>query len=184
MLQVNIDPFPLITTGRLLLRQLVPPDADALFDLRSDKEIMQYIGRPLHITIDDTRAFMRILEEQTAKQDMIFWVICLKEDPSFMIGNICYWRIQKDHYRAELGYMLHKNHWKKGYMKEVLEEIIKYGFNRLGLHSIEAATSPFNEGSIRVLKAKGFEQEGHLKENYFHNGAFTDSLIFSLVNRN
>jgi ribosomal-protein-alanine N-acetyltransferase len=115
--------------------------------------------------------------------EILFWVLALQEAPGTMIGNICLWRFQKEHYRAEVGYMLDPAYQKKGYMKEAIEAVIKYGFKGLKLHSLEAMINPLNADSARVLAMTGFKQEGHLTENYYHNGQFTDTIIYSLVNR-
>jgi ribosomal-protein-alanine N-acetyltransferase len=49
------------------------------------------------------------------------------------------------------------------------------------LHSIEARINPENTGSSKILTKLAFIKEGYFKENYFYNGAFLDSEIYSLV---
>jgi ribosomal-protein-alanine N-acetyltransferase len=101
----------------------------------------------------------------------------LLNDPSIVIGTICLWNIQKEHYRAEIGYMLHPDHWRKGIMKEAINAVVDYGFAILGLHSIEALLNPENIGSSSVLESSGFVKEGHIKENFYFNGKFSDTAI-------
>ena len=60
--------------------------------------------------------------------------------------------------------------------------ILKYGFNTLKLHSVEAIVNPDNMQSIRVLEKNNFVKEAHFKENYFHEGKFKDTVIYSLLN--
>jgi [ribosomal protein S5]-alanine N-acetyltransferase len=106
----------------------------------------------------------------------------LQNDPSAIIGTICLWNIKKEHYRVEIGYLLHPNHWRKGIMKEAINCVVDYGFNILGLHSIEALLSPENIASSAVLESTGFIKEGHLKESFYFNGMFGHTAIYSKLN--
>ena len=106
--------------------------------------------------------------------------ITLKQD-LILIGTICIWKIVKEHYRAEIGYVLHPGYQGKGIMQEAMTVILNYGFKTMKLHSIEANVNPNNRSSIKLLKRNGFKQEAYFKENYYFNGVFKDSIIFSLV---
>jgi ribosomal-protein-alanine N-acetyltransferase len=64
-------------------------------------------------------------------------------------------------------------------MKEAINSVVDYGFNILGLHSIEALLSPENIASSAVLESTGFIKEGHLKESFYFNGKFGDTAIYS-----
>jgi ribosomal-protein-alanine N-acetyltransferase len=90
------------------------------------------------------------------------------------------WYIQ--HSRAEIGYTIWKETDRgKGYMKEALPPIIHFGFNNVNLHRIEAFIGPDNTPSINLVKSLGFEQEGYLREHYYTNNRFEDSIVFSLL---
>ena len=107
------------------------------------------------------------------------WAITLKENPLKLIGTICYWRIQSENYRAELGYMLQQRYWRKGIMKEAILKVIEYGFETLQFHSIEARIHAGNKASAAVLESTGFVQEGYLKEEFFFREKFSDTIIYS-----
>ncbi len=47
MLELDFSPFPIIGTDRLILRELTMDDVPAVFAIRSDPRVMQFIGRPL-----------------------------------------------------------------------------------------------------------------------------------------
>ena len=114
---------------------------------------------------------------------MIQWAITLKENPATLIGTIGYWRIIPEHYRAEIGYMLHPSCWGKGIMKEALNAVIKYAFEKMKLHSIEANINPDNIPSAALLESCGFIKEAFHKENYYFDGVFYDSIIYSRLNK-
>ena len=181
MLRLHFFPFPELTTERLLLKQITPDDAPALFELRSNKQVMQYIDRPLAQTIDNAMALIKLITDALHSNDAITWGIFLKEQPARLIGTIGFWRIQKEHCRAEIGYMLHPSLQGKGMMQEAMTKVLDYGFKTMNLHSVEANVNPSNEASIRLLERSGFVREAYFKENYFYNGQFLDSAIYSLL---
>ena len=97
-----------------------------------------------------------------------------------MIGSVSFHRIHKEHLRAEMGYMLYLKFWKQDIVSEAVEAIIKYGFNTLKFHSIEANANPTNVGIEKVLQKFNFIKEAYFKENYYFNGEFLDTAIYSL----
>jgi len=180
MLTFSFDPFPVIETERLLLRRVVREDAKDLFLLRSDKEVMKYIGRPLAVSTDDILVLIDKFDTSLKQGEGISWAITLKEE-NLLKGTIGFWRIIRDHHRAEIGYMLHPGLHGKGIMQEALTAVLDYGFQVMKLHTVEAIVEPGNESSVRMLEKNNFIKEGHFKENFFFEGIFRDSLVFSLL---
>ena len=181
MLSPNFNPFPELQTGRLLLRQLTLNDTRGVYQLRSNEDVMKYINRPLTRTLEEAAAWINVVTETLKKNDGITWCICLKEAPATHIGSIGLWRIEKENYRAELGYMLEPALQGKGIMYEALQAVLAYGFKDLQLHSIEAQLDPQNTASSALLKKAGFVQEAYFRENYCHNGQFGDTAVYSLL---
>lgn len=184
MLQPNFYPFPEMQTTRLLLRQLKKEDAEEILKLRSDENVMRYIGKELETSLWDAVQFINGVNESLNTNNGILWAIDLKENPGKLIGYIGHWRLIKEHYRAEVGYMLSPEYWKKGIMKEALLKVIDYGFDAMRLHSIEAHISPENTASSRILIATGFVREAYFKEDFFFNGVFSDTAIYSRLKVN
>lgn len=179
MLQLNFAPFPELETGRLLLRRMTLADAPEMFFFRSDETVMKFIGREPVKIISEAEEFIEKIESGINSNNTIMWGIVLKESPEKLIGTICYWNIQMENYRAEIGFLLHPNYWRKGIMKEAINRILEYGFNVMKLHSIEGRTHADNIASASVLEATGFLKEGHLKEEFYFRGKFLDSVIYS-----
>ena len=180
MLHLNFDPFPVLTTDRLVLRQMTDDDTDEIFYMRSDEQVMRLIARPRAKTKDDARAFIKIVNENVAKNEGITWAMSLNGSPT-LIGTIGIWRIIKEHHRGEVGYTLHPAHHRQGLMHEALTEVINYGFNVLGLHSLEGGVNPENTASIKVLERCHFVREAYFKQDFFYEGTFRDSAIYSLI---
>ncbi|MBK9760987.1 MAG: GNAT family N-acetyltransferase [Flavobacteriales bacterium] len=182
MLTIKLSTFPILTTERLVLRELRRLDADQVFAMRSDPLVMQHVNRPLAKTIVDANALINLIVATVAANDAVQWAITAKGDDTF-IGLIGFWRIVKEHHYGELGYTLMRDHWGKGYISEAIGSVVPFGFSTLGFHRIEAITRPENIASIRALEKNGFVREAHLKENIFSNGAFHDSVQFGLLSR-
>lgn len=182
MLQINFTPFPNLETERLYLRRITKEDVNEVFELRSNKETMKYVPRPLAKTKEDALGHIANIEERIIKNEGINWAITLKNDPK-LIGLIGHYKLKPEHFRSEIGYMLLPDFHGKGIISEAVEELIKYGFNVMKLHSIEALIDPENTASERVLQKNGFVKEAHLKENEFYEGRFLDTVIYSLLNK-
>ena len=181
MLTVNFSPFPLLETARLQLRCISEKDAAEMFFLKSNKEVLKYLDRDAFVSKTEALTFIKLILSKLQNNESVSWAITYK-DSGKMIGTIEYWRFIKEHFRAEVGYMLHPDEWGKGIMKEALGKVIQYAFKEIGLHSIEANINPGNAASAALLESKGFVKEAYFRENYYHSGNFTDSVIYSLVN--
>lgn len=179
MLELNFTPFPELKTERLLLRRLDKTDANEMFFLRSNDDVLRYLGKEPATSVKEAEGFIVKINKAVDDNESILWGIALISDPAVIIGTICLWNFQKEHYRGEIGYILHPDHWQKGIMKEAIICVIDYGFNVLKLHRIEALLSPENMASSAMLERTGFIKEAHLKENFYFRGEFSDTLIYS-----
>jgi ribosomal-protein-alanine N-acetyltransferase len=182
MLTINFTPFPILETERLVLRRVNENDVNEIFAIRSNPETMKYIPRPLVKTIDDALEHIAMIDAKIEDNEGINWAITYKNSPK-LIGIIGHYRIKPEHHRAEIGYMLHPEYNGKGIITEAVQEVVKYGFNEMKLHSIEAVIDPENQGSEKVLQKCGFIKEAHFKENEFFEGRYLDSVIYSILNK-
>ncbi|MGE5520427.1 MAG: GNAT family N-acetyltransferase [Candidatus Dadabacteria bacterium] len=182
MISTNFKPFPVLTTERLLLREVTLEDVNDILALRSDEDCMRYIDRPRAQTKDDAREYIRRIIDMMERNDGVNWGISLKGTNN-IIGTISYWQMQKEHDRAEIGYMISPQYQGKGLMQEALEAVLKYGFEVMKLHSIEANVNPSNDRSIKILEKNNFKREAYFRENYFYNGQYIDSAIYCLLDR-
>ncbi len=180
MLHFNFDPFPVLTSPRLMLREVYDSDIPEVFFLRSDEEVMKYTGKSPAKNYDEILTYIQNQRTARARKKSILWAITLKGD-SAVIGLIGYRQFTKEHFRGEVGYGLYPSMQGKGIMQEALTAVLDYGFHTIGLHSVEANVDKENIASIRLLERNNFTREAHFKENYFFNGRFIDSVIYSLL---
>ncbi|WP_052591980.1 GNAT family N-acetyltransferase [Aureispira sp. CCB-QB1] len=172
--------FPTLESDRLLFREFELNDCQAMFELRSNVEVMRYMDSYPYQTIED--AELNIQQNRTAfiEKTALNWSIVEKSSNTF-IGYFGFWRLFWQNCRAEIGYALHPDYWGQGYMDETLKTMIAFAFEQFGLHSIMANVNPNNKSSIRLLEKNKFVQEAYFKEDYFFDGRFIDSMIFSLL---
>ncbi|SDD91452.1 ribosomal-protein-alanine N-acetyltransferase [Mucilaginibacter pineti] len=182
MLDPNFEPFPVLTTERLVLRRFSADDAADFFEVRSNEAVMQYIARPLAKTLEDALALLKVIDDLLTSNNGITWCISLKNDSRF-IGSIGFWRIEKENHRAEIGYLLNPAYHGRDIMQEALDVVLNFGFEIIGLHSVAAKVDPHNFASIKLLERNNFVREGYFKENYRFNNRFSDTIIYSLLTK-
>ncbi len=181
MLSIQFSEFPTLHTPRLTLREMTADDAEALFEIRSDERAMRYIGRPLQKEVSESAELIEKIRTNFAQNEAIAWGIFF-HGQSKLLGNISFWKMDKENHRTEIGYMLHPDYWRQGIMDEAMTAALEYCFKVLDFHSIEANTDPENAASGRILEKHGFVQEAYFRENLFYEGRFLDSRIYSKIN--
>jgi len=174
------ETFPILETRHLVLRETVEQDAEALFRIFSDPDVMRYY---------DVEAFTDLIQAQqlVARQHYRFeqkqrfrWGIALKETDE-LIGTCGFVLWERRQYYAEIGYDLASKYWRQGFMSEAAQAMVKFGFAHMDLHRIEAMVMPENIASLQLLRKLGFREEGLLRERGFWKGTFHDLILFSLL---
>ncbi|UUV33569.1 GNAT family N-acetyltransferase [Amycolatopsis roodepoortensis] len=82
---------------------------------------------------------------------------------------------------AKLGYAVAAEHWGLGFASDAVSTMLGFGFTTLDLHRITAAIGPDNHASQTVVSRLGFKQEGILRDHVFTNGAWRDSVLYSIL---
>jgi ribosomal-protein-alanine N-acetyltransferase len=182
-MEINFNPFPILNSARLYLRQVSLKDVNEVFALRSNEEVMRYIPRPLALTTQDALDHINSINKNLAENTAIQWAITLRPNDQ-LIGMICLLRMQPENFRTELGYILNPAFHQQGIMDEALKLVVKFAFEQLQFHSLEALIDPENTASEQLLLKNNFVKEAHFKEKTFYNGVFLDDVIYSLINSN
>jgi [ribosomal protein S5]-alanine N-acetyltransferase len=170
----------ILETPRLRLRALIGGDVPALFAIFKDAEAMRYWSHPAMADIAEAEALLRDIQRHDEAGTLFQWGIARRED-DLVIGTCTLHRIDRQHRRAELGYILRRDLWGSGLAHEALKALVNHAFGTMGLHRLEADIDPRNDGSIRSVERLGFKREGQLRERYFLAGEIQDSLIFGLL---
>lgn len=174
-------PFPVIKTKRLVLREIVPTDLAVMQRLQTDVRVVQFFGRD-PLSPEQVRERVELIAREIALGTSIRWGIALETD-SALVGTAGFWRWDKAHQLAEIGYELAPEQWGKGIMHEALQAIVRYGFECMQLHRVEANVDAKNVASRRVLEKVGFMQEGLFRENWLYKNTHSDTAFYGLLAR-
>lgn len=82
---------------------------------------------------------------------------------------------------GSIGYWVGLPHTRCGYTVDAVRTVLRFSFDKLQLHRVEAACLPRNEASQAVLRGSGFVQEGLARAYLKINGAWEDHLLFGKI---
>lgn len=169
---------PTLETGRLRIRPYSQADIPELLPLIGSHEVAATTLRIAHpYTEQDARAFLELVKEP----DKLWLAITLRADGR-QIGGIGL-RLERQHQHAELGYWLGVPYWGRGYATEAAREVLRYGFEDLGLHRIFASHFKHNPASGTILKKLGMRYEGCQREHLRKWDQFVDSELYGILRR-
>ncbi|MEY2844972.1 MAG: hypothetical protein RL076_518 [Chloroflexota bacterium] len=159
-----------LTTRRLVLRDFVTTDWDALYAIIGDAQTVRH----MHFRDMDEAAcrdwFLGSVANSTiAHPDAYNWAITLHETPHHIIGWLGIGSASHPRYVGErdFGYVLHKHYWNQGIMREALHAVLTFEFHTLATPWVTATHSILNPASGRVMRAVGMR--------YSHTIADTDA---------
>ena len=173
--------FPVLETNRLILRRILPKDVNGVYKFYSDLTTLKFIPKEPFTELNQAKEKIIELEKLYKEEKVIWWTFTLKASDNFIgFGGI--FNISKESSKAEIGYGLLPEYWGKGFMSELVKEIVDFGFNELQLHKLYGLITPGNESSAKILQKLGFEQEGMLKDNDFARDQYFDTAIYARIN--
>lgn len=160
-----ISSFAEIETKNLLLRRLGSNDLNEIFAIRSNPKIAEFLDRPLCKSTEEALQFINKISDGVKNNAVFYWAITNKNSPG-LLGTICLWNFSEKRPVAEVGFEMLPSFQGKGIMSEALEGVIHFGFNKIGLISIEGVVHKNNLRSLRLLeKFKFSPKSGPAAEN-------------------
>jgi ribosomal-protein-alanine N-acetyltransferase len=173
---------PILETKRLILRKITLDDVQDIFEYASDKEIDKYISWDYHKSVDDTNKYINDVLQKYSDDLPSAWGVIHKQKNK-LIGTCGYLIINQNHKFAEIGYVLSRKYWNKGFVTEAVGEVIKYSFERLNLNRIQIHSVVENIASSRVAEKVGMKFEGILRERFIMKGEFVNVKIYSILKK-
>lgn len=160
--------FPVLESKRLLLRQIIATDQEAVFKGLSDPEVIKYYGVSFE-SLEATEEQMIWFSELENTKAGVWWAICTKDDNQFL-GAAGINDLIKNESKAEIGFWLYPENWGQGYVFEALSMILVQVFNNMNINKLEAFVETKNTASAKVLKRLGFYLETILLNSELKNG--------------
>jgi ribosomal-protein-alanine N-acetyltransferase len=146
----------ILETERLRLREFTLSDAQFVFDLNDDPEVIRYVSDPACKDLDAARDVLEtIILPQYTKYALGRWAVELKESGEAI--GWCGIKFLADSGEYDLGYRYFRKHWRKGYGFEAAAASLEFGHSIKGLKKIVACAAVDNLGSIRVLEKIGMK---------------------------
>ena len=178
----DANELPRLEAGSLALRMIRPEDADDLFAIFGNPDVMRYWSTPPLEDLAGARDLVGEIQQCFESRRLFQWGL-VRGQYDRVIGTVTLAGLDVQNRRAEIGYALAQAEWGKGVMTGVLPVLVRFGFEKLDLHRIEADVDPRNPASYRLLERLGFKKEGYRRESYILNGEIQDALQYGLLKR-
>jgi len=176
-----INPPKTLKTDRLRLRKAKLADAEAIFrQYAQDPEVTKYVSWRAHADIEETREYVRMCLLAWDVGKAFHWVIERNED-KHAIGMII---ARAGGEKWELGFVLARAYWGRGYMTEALEEVIAWALKQQDIYRIWAVCDVDNVASARCMEKAGMQLEGILRRWSVHPNISAeprDSRCYAIV---
>ena len=176
---LDLTRLPILETERLRLSPLVATDADLLYPLMGDPEVMAYWDIP---EIDDPEVVAGLISSQVDAMNAgrsMYWALRGLGDGRF-VGACDLSDIDRWHRRAEVGFMLGREAWGQGYAQEAMQAVVAFAAGA-GVRKLTARTHLGNRRSETLLEKLGFTEEGLLRGHVLRDGERRDCRVFGLL---
>lgn len=171
-----------ITTPRLRLRPFRADDLDDLFAIQSREDVCRYLyweprTRQEVVDVIAKRAAMSRLESEG---EILVLAVELRDEGT-VIGDVNLAWQSEEHRRGEFGFVFHPDHHGQGYAGEAAVEMLRLGFEGLGLHRIVGRADGRNAASARLMEKLGLRREAHFVQNEIVKGDWTDEVVYAML---
>jgi RimJ/RimL family protein N-acetyltransferase len=172
--------LPTLDAGPVRLRWLTAGDVPGLFAIFGDPEVTRYWGHEALPNLAAAETLLADIHHLFRLRSLFQWGV-EEVDGGELVGTCTLATLHRTHRRAELGFALGRSFWGRGYMRAALPVLLRFAFERLGLHRVAADVDPRNVPSIRLLEWLGFRREGYLREHYRVGGEIQDAVVYGLL---
>ena len=163
---------PRIATHRLLLRLVEERDLRDLLAANGDDAVTRYLPYPSWPGLEEARAWLGRAQGRLANGEALQFVLERIGDGR-VVGSALLFNFDEARSSGEVGYLLAREHWGQGYMKEALQALSGFARDSLGLTELRAVIEEGNEASSQLVTHLGFapcpeEAEGNLAAYRLH----------------
>jgi RimJ/RimL family protein N-acetyltransferase len=172
--------FQKIQTNRLLLRNLLPGDADAMFAYRSHPVICQYQSWEPQSALEVESFIDKMAKIEFDTTGWYQIAMALESDGS-LIGDCGIHFLEADRRTAEFGISIAPERQGNGYATEALNAILNMLFADLRKHRVFASVDPLNLSSMALMKRLELRQEAHFVQSLWFKNKWTDDAVFAML---
>ena len=150
----------ILETKRLTLREFELSDANSLYELNSDPEVIKYTGDPPFKNIEEAKEFI-LNYNHYKKYGFGRWAVILNSTNEFIGWCGIKYTEEKDEH--DLGFRFFRKYWGNGFASESAAACIDYAFNTLNINKLYGRAMKENIASIRVLEKIGMKYSHDFK---------------------
>jgi RimJ/RimL family protein N-acetyltransferase len=171
-----------LTTDRLLLEEITIDDLELVHKLHSIPELDEFNTLGIPKDLEETRKVIEpaIADQEKKPRSQFCWKVMLKENGN-VIGLAGMFPSNDRFKLADIYYKIHPKYWGHGFATEVARELVRFGFEDLKLHKVEAGVATENIRSIKVLEKIGMTQEGLRRKILPIRGEWKDNYHYAIV---
>jgi ribosomal-protein-alanine N-acetyltransferase len=171
-----------LATPRLVLREIRESDFADLHEIYSDPETQRFERIPL--SEEESRSKLKdFITPQTEKPRTRFFFAVTVRPEDKLIGFIKLALNIEEAREYEIGWMVKRAYWGKGYAPEAALEVLSFAFTQLNTHRVVAFCNAKNVPSYRVMEKLGMQREGYLRETRQLNNTWHDELVYAILER-
>lgn len=176
--------LPTLTTSRgVHVRAVRASDVDAVFAVFGDAETLRYWSHEPFADRAEAVAYVDAIDRAVVERVRFQWAIAADDDDE-LLGTVTLNSWDRRHRRAEIGFILRRDRQGRGIARACVGAVVRFGFDVMDLHRIEADVDPENAASLKLLKKLGFVDEGLQRERWFTFGAWRHAQLLGLLKRN
>ncbi|HET6501837.1 MAG TPA: GNAT family protein [Amycolatopsis sp.] len=174
-------PYP-VKTARLILRPFARDDLAALHSFQTRPEATQYLYWEPRSRAETAKALSEKIDNATLCEPGGSLSIAVElVETGELIGDLTLRWTSAEHSSGEIGLVFHPQHQGRGYGAEAAAELLRLGFEDLGLHRIFGRCDGRNIASASLMEGLGMRREAHLRENELVKGEWTDELVYAML---
>jgi RimJ/RimL family protein N-acetyltransferase len=171
--------LPTLTGSQVTLRELRFSDAPALFAALSSAEVSRFISPP-PATVEGFEKFIAwALRQRAAGQYICFAVVARGSDA--VIGLFQIRSLEAGFGTSEWGFAIASEYWGTGMFTDGAALALRFAFEVLGAHRLEARAALRNGRGTGALRKMGAIQEGVLRRSFLRNGEYLDQGLWSIL---
>jgi RimJ/RimL family protein N-acetyltransferase len=172
-----------LTTPRLVLREFVADDWLATNEYERIPEVVRYASHGVRSLEASRQRVLDSMQAAEASPRVLFDLAITLAGHGPLIGRCGFGREGHELAVGELWFIANPQWWGRGYVTEAMREVVRFGFEELGLRRFFGNCDPRNPASARVMERLGMVREAHLRENAWYQGEWTDAWIYGLLRR-
>jgi RimJ/RimL family protein N-acetyltransferase len=171
-----------ISTDRLLLRPFVLEDLEDVWAYQSQPAVARYLlweprdRRQSQASVEQMAKEDRLAGEGDCLALAVVWPAVDR-----VVGQVELVWLSERHRQGELGYVFNPGYHGNGLATEAAREVLRLGFDELGLHRIIGRCAAGNSASARLLERLGMRREAHFVHSLIVKGGWRDELVYAML---